>query len=94
VSARILFPSGFPIDDLVETYSQLAPVLLPHLKDRPLTLKRFPDDIHGDAFWEKDAPSFTPTWVKTLPVPRKAGGPPIQYIRIADLRRTGRHAAR
>jgi bifunctional non-homologous end joining protein LigD len=86
VSARVLFPSGFTTDDLVETYSQLAPVLLPHLADRPLTLKRFPDDIQGEAFWEKDAPSFTPEWVKTLPVPRKAGGPPIQYISIPDLR--------
>jgi DNA primase len=44
MAARILFPNaGFTTDDLVATYAQLGPVLLPHLADRPLTLKRFPD---------------------------------------------------
>ena len=71
-------------DDLVQTYSQLAPVLLAHLKDRPLPLKRFPDDIYREAFWEKDASNFTPTWVKRFPVPRKTGGQSIHYISISD----------
>ncbi|HKR27924.1 MAG TPA: non-homologous end-joining DNA ligase [Acidobacteriaceae bacterium] len=87
VAARILFPqSGFSTDDLVRTYEALAPVLLPHLAGRPLTLKRFPDDIRGEAFWEKDAPSFTPRWVKTLPVPRKHEPGAIRYISIPDVR--------
>ena len=85
MASRILFPqSGFSTSDLVRTYEALAPVLLPHLAGRPLTLKRFPDDIHGEAFWEKDAPSFTPPWVKTLPVPRKHEPGAIRYISIPD----------
>jgi len=87
VAARVLFPrTGFSTDDLVRTYEQLAPVLLPHVAERPLTLKRFPDDIHGEAFWEKDAPSFTPKWVRTLPVPRKHEPGAIRYIGIPDVK--------
>lgn len=87
VAARILFPqTGFSTSDLVRTYEALAPVLLPHLAGRPLTLKRFPDDIHGEVFWEKDAPSFTPRWVKTLPVPRKHEPGAIRYISIPDVK--------
>lgn len=87
VAARILFPrTGFSTDDLVRTYEALAPVLLPYLAGRPLTLKRFPDDIHGEAFWEKDAPSFTPPWVKTMAVPRKHEPGAIRYISIPDVK--------
>ena len=43
---------------------------LPHFRNRPVTLKRFPDGVHGEAFYEKDALAFTPKWVKTFPVPR------------------------
>jgi bifunctional non-homologous end joining protein LigD len=73
-------------EDLVDAYGQLAPVLLPHLAQRPLTLKRFPDDIHGEIFWEKDAPSFTPPFVKRLPVPRKNGDRAINYMNVADVK--------
>lgn len=85
--ARVLYPEiGFTTDDLVETYTQLAPVLLPHLEGRPVTLKRFPDSIADESFWEKDAPGFTPKWVKRFAVPRKAGGEPIQYLGVPNLK--------
>jgi bifunctional non-homologous end joining protein LigD len=87
VAGRILFPqTGFTTDDLVEAYEQLAPVLIPHVAQRPLTLKRFPDTIHGEVFWEKDAPSFTPKWIKRFPVPRKHEEGTINYIAIADAK--------
>jgi hypothetical protein len=87
MASRILFPrTGFTTDHLVETYEQLAPVLLPHLSHRPLTLKRFPDDIHREAFWEKDAPSFTPAFVQRFPVPRKHEEGVINYMSLADLK--------
>src|SRR2546423_813518 len=70
--------------DVVNYYLQVAPFLLPHFRDRPVTLKRYPNGIHGEAFYEKDAPSFTPEWVKTFPVPRREGGPSINYILIND----------
>jgi len=84
---RVLFPkTGFTTSDLADAYAQLAPVLLPHLARRPLTLKRFPDDINGEAFWEKDAPSFAPPFIQRFPVPRKSEEGVINYINLANRR--------
>jgi hypothetical protein len=77
----VLFPStGFATDDLVDFYANIAPGLLPHLAHHPLTLKRFPDDIKGESFWEKDTPSFFPEWIKTFAVPRVNEPTDIHYI--------------
>src|SRR5437763_14162641 len=71
---------------IIDYYIRVADYLLPHLKDRPVTLKRFPDGVGGEYFYEKDAPSFTPDWVKTFPVPRRGDrGGDIRYILINDL---------
>src|ERR1051325_9664426 len=70
----------------LDYYINISKYLLPHLKDRPVTLKRFPEGVFGEAFYEKDAPSFTPEWVKTVPVPRReTPGADIRYILINDL---------
>jgi len=83
---KILYPAtGFRKADVIDYYSRVSTWLLPHLRDRPVTLKRFPDGIAGRAFYEKDAPRFTPDWVRIAPVPRRAGGPEIRYIMIDDL---------
>ena len=84
---RVLFPdSGFTKDDAIEYYRSVARFLLPHLKNRPVSFKRYPDTIRGESFWEKDAPSFTPDWVKTFAVPRRTGESAIRYIIINDVR--------
>ena len=84
---RILFPeSGFTKNEAVDFYRRIAPVLLPHLKQRPISFKRYPDTIQGQSFWEKDAPSFTPSWVKTFAVPRRSGESDIHYIVVQDVR--------
>src|SRR5690242_7998197 len=76
--SKVLYPAAkFTKGEVIDYYIRLAPYILPHLKDRPVTLKRYPDGVTGQAFWEKDAPSFTPDWVETFPVPRHAGGPDI-----------------
>ena len=82
---KVLYPAGFTKAQVIDYYVRVAPFLLPHLHDRPVTLKRYPDGVRGEFFYEKDAPSFTPKWVKTFPVPRKGGGSPIRYILINDL---------
>src|SRR5947207_7387967 len=83
---KVLYPAGkFTKADVVDYYVRVARFLLPHFKDRPVTLKRYPDGVHGDAFYEKDAPGFTPDWVKTFPVPRREGGPDINYILINNV---------
>lgn len=84
---RVLFPeSGFTKNEAAAYYQTIAPVLLPHLKNVPVSFKRYPDTIRGESFWEKDAPSFTPKWVKTVAVPRRGGESDIHYILINDLR--------
>jgi bifunctional non-homologous end joining protein LigD len=83
---RALYPNGFGIDDAVAYYKAIGKFLLPHLRRRPLSFKRYVDTTRGDAFWEKDAPSFTPAWVKRFPVPRREGGPPIEYVVVDNVR--------
>src|SRR5947209_13108639 len=84
---KIFYPGGkFSKADVVEYYRRISRFLLPHLRDRPVTLKRFPNGVFGEFFYEKNAPGFTPEWVKTFPVPRHEGGPDIRYILINDVR--------
>src|SRR5215210_7301776 len=84
---KILYPGGrFTKAKVIDYYVRVAPFLLPHLKNRPVTLKRYPDGVHGEAFYEKDAPVFTPEWIKTFPVRRREGGPDINYVLINDAR--------
>jgi bifunctional non-homologous end joining protein LigD len=84
---KILYPGGkFTKANVVDYYRRIASYLLPHFRDRPVTLKRYPDGVFGEAFYEKNAPGFTPDWVKTFPVPRHEGGPDINYILINDRR--------
>ena len=61
---KVFFPAeGITKGDLVEYYRAVAPVLVPHLKDRPFTMRRYPDGIAGKAFFQKDAPSHMPDWI-------------------------------
>ncbi|HEX7149991.1 MAG TPA: non-homologous end-joining DNA ligase [Thermoanaerobaculia bacterium] len=84
---RVLFPdSGFTKADAIAYYAAVSRYLLPHLKNRPISFKRYPDTIRGESFWEKDAPSFTPSWVKRFPVPRRGGEGDIDYILVNDVR--------
>lgn len=84
---KILYPAArFTKQQVVEYYIAISRWLLPHFKNRPVTLKRYPDGVRGEFFYEKDAPSFTPPWAKTFPVPRREGGPPINYILINDAK--------
>ena len=84
---KVLYPGGkFSKADVIDYYRRVSPYLLPHFRNRPVTLKRYPDGVFGEAFYEKDAPGFTPDWVKTFPVPRHEGGPDINYILINDRR--------
>ena len=82
---KVMYPrAGFTKRQVVDYYLAVAPYLLPHLKHRPVTLKRYPDGTRGPHFYEKDAPTFTPGWVTTVSVARRAGGKDIRYIVIDD----------
>jgi bifunctional non-homologous end joining protein LigD len=83
---KVMYPEvGFTKGQVIDYYTQLARYILPHLKDRPITMKRFPNGINGQYFYEKNAPSFTPDWIKTYPIPRTSEKSTINYILINDL---------
>ena len=84
---KAMYPAGrFSKAQVIDYYIRISKYLLPHLKNRPVTLKRFPNGVRGEFFYEKDAAAFTPDWVKTFPVPRKESrGADIRYILINDL---------
>jgi bifunctional non-homologous end joining protein LigD len=63
---KVFWPEeGITKGDLLAYYRAIAPVLVPHLKDRPFTMKRYPDGIEGNHFFQKDAPSHMPSWIPT-----------------------------
>ncbi|MCW4025749.1 MAG: non-homologous end-joining DNA ligase [Candidatus Bathyarchaeota archaeon] len=71
---------------VIEHYIKLAPKILPIIKDRPLVLTRYPDGIEGKtAFYEKNAPEGTPSWIKTLPIYSETSKREIDYIICNDL---------
>lgn len=83
---RVLFPeTGFTKGQLIDYYIRMSRFVLPHLKNRPVTLKRYPNGIHDEHFYEKDAPAHTPPWVRTSPVWRVNGASQINYILLNDV---------
>ncbi len=65
---KVLFPqTGFTKGDLIAYYARIAPAVLPHLRDRALTLKRYPNGVESQYFYEKQSPSHRPDWVATQP---------------------------
>jgi bifunctional non-homologous end joining protein LigD len=67
---KVLYPAtGFTKGEVIDYYTRIAPVLLPHIESRPLTLKRYPDGVDGKSFFEKNAPSHAPDWVRKVRLP-------------------------
>ena len=63
---KVLYPKvGFTKGQVIDYYIRIAPVLLPHLRDRPLTMKRYPNGVDAEFFYEKNCPSHRPKWVQT-----------------------------
>jgi len=85
---KVLWPDdGFSKGDLIKYYLSVAKWLLPYLKDRPLTLQRFPNGIDSESFFEKQAPRGTPDWVATAAVPSPSGKrSKIDYVLCNDER--------
>lgn len=67
---KLLYPdAGVTKAEVIDYYARIAPVLLPHLADRPLTVRRYPDGVAGRSFFERIAPARTPDWVRTVRLP-------------------------
>ena len=83
---KVLFPGyGFTKGQLIDYYVRIADVMLPHIKERPLTMKRFPDGVEGKFFFEKHIPSHAPEWVCSVTVPSNDGHEAIPYAMVNDL---------
>jgi bifunctional non-homologous end joining protein LigD len=83
---KVFYPeAGFTKRDVVDYYVRVAPVLLPHLADRPLTLKRYPDGVEGAFFYEKRAPRHRPAWIRTEPVWSESNDEDIHYVVVDGL---------
>ncbi|HBV98877.1 MAG: DNA polymerase [Peptococcaceae bacterium BICA1-7] len=65
---KLFWPGGITKAQLVGYYSDIAPVLIPHLRNRPLVMKRYPDGIAGESFYQKECPDYAPDWIETYPV--------------------------
>jgi bifunctional non-homologous end joining protein LigD len=80
---KVLYPeTGFTKGQLIDYYAGVAPVLLAHLKGRPLTVTRWPDGVAAKSFFQKQSPAHRPDWVRTATVP--ASGKPIDYTLAED----------
>lgn len=82
---KVYFPSGYTKGDMLRYYVEIAPFMLPHLKDRPVTLIRFPNGVKGEKFYEKNAPGHAPEWIRTHAVPRQHHEGDIKYILVQDV---------
>ncbi len=85
---KALYPNGFTKGQVIDYYSRIAPVLLPHLAGRALTRKRYPDGVDGPVFFEKNAPRGTPDWVRTETLPSPGSSKDrdtIDYVVVDDL---------
>jgi bifunctional non-homologous end joining protein LigD len=83
---KVLYPKvGFTKGQVIDYFIRVAPVLLTHLKDRPLTMKRYPDGVEGEFFYEKNCPSHRPKWVQTAKVWSEGNQRTMHYCLANDL---------
>ena len=83
---KVLYPAvGFTKAQVIDYFIRIAPVLLPHLKDRPLTLKRYPNGVDQEFFYEKNCPAHRPKWVQTAAVWSEHRGRNMHYCLANDL---------
>ncbi len=81
---KVLYPeAGFTKGQVIDYYARIAPVMLTHVADRGVTLRRWPNGVDEGSFFEKRCPSHRPGWVQVAPGPGDSGGN-IDYCRLAD----------
>jgi bifunctional non-homologous end joining protein LigD len=80
---KVFYPKvGFTKGDLIDYYRSISEVLLPHLKGRPVTLKRYPDGVEGFTFYEKSCPEHRPSFIKTVAIRRKRDDKDVNYCQL------------
>jgi len=83
---KVLYPkAGFTKGQVIDYYIRIAPVLLPHVEDRPLTMKRYPNGVDAEFFYEKNCPAHRPKWVKTAKVWSEGNNRMMDFCLAQDL---------
>lgn len=83
---RVVFPEAkLTKGDVLEYYAKVADKLLPHLRDRPITLERMPEGLRGQHFWQKNTPAYYPKWIPRVKLPTEKGTS-VAYTLVNDLR--------
>jgi bifunctional non-homologous end joining protein LigD len=82
---KVLYPAtGFTKGQVIDYYARVAEVMLPHVEDRPLTMKRYPNGVDRTFFFEKHVPDHAPSWVHHKSVPSTGTGGPVDYPVVRD----------
>ncbi len=83
---KVLYPgAGFTKGQVLDYYTRIADTLVPHMRDRPLTLKRYPEGVDGHFFYEKNCPKHRPDWVGTVAVWSQSNKAEMLYCLADDL---------
>jgi bifunctional non-homologous end joining protein LigD len=83
---KVLYPeAGFTKGDVIEYYRRIAPALLPHLRGRALTMKRYPNGVDEQYFYQKESPKHRPDWVTTVPMWSEGNGRDINFTVVNSL---------
>jgi bifunctional non-homologous end joining protein LigD len=83
---KVLYPeTGFTKGDVIDYYRKVADTLLPHLKERPLTMKRYPNGVNEEFFYQKEAPKHRPDWVKTVPIWSRGNKRDVNFLLVNNL---------
>jgi bifunctional non-homologous end joining protein LigD len=83
---KVLYPeAGFTKAQVINYYVRIAPVLLPHLRDRPLTMKRYPEGVEGELFYQKNCPTHRPDWVQTARIWSEGNQRWMDYCTVQDV---------
>ena len=83
---KVLYPAtGFAKKDVIDYYIRIAPAIIPHLSGRALTMKRYPNGVDSEFFYEKNAPKHRPEWVNTVPIWSHGNDRTMYYVEVSDL---------
>ncbi len=82
---KVLYPAtGFTKGQVIEYYQRIAPVMLPHISARAVTLKRCPDGVEAEPFFSKNCPPHRPSWIRTVRVPASNARGEVNYCVAND----------
>lgn len=82
---KVLYPDdGYSKQDIVDYFRTIADIMIPHVRGKPLVLRRFPDGIHAEGFYQKEASGHFPDWVRVVSVPQVGSTRPVHHVVCDD----------